>query len=85
MEITVIMPFIIIYDMKLECDFSYTCFEATDSLDPYSFRWRKTFIVSDYINRVSWNTVSVNLSDISLVYSEICRMNLKWKGIKWNM
>jgi hypothetical protein len=28
MDSTVFMFFIIIYDMKLECDFSYTCFEA---------------------------------------------------------
>jgi hypothetical protein len=28
MENTVFMPFIIIYVMKLECDFSYTCFEV---------------------------------------------------------
>jgi hypothetical protein len=28
MDSTVFMSFLIIYDIKLQCDFSYTCFEA---------------------------------------------------------
>jgi hypothetical protein len=44
--------------MKLECDFSYTCFEAMIFLDPYNFKWGKPLIVCDPINRVSCNIVS---------------------------
>jgi hypothetical protein len=74
------MPFIIIYGMKLECDFSHTRFEAM-------ILWIILVLGGEKLSLflILLIVYHASLSEISLVYYEICRMSLKWKGIIWNI